>query len=224
MKISTVFLSFCLVSSTAFVHNTLNQILFVGRLGTALFAESIDLIAMEADDRMSKSIDSVKQNLGTIRTGRASPAMLDRVKCEYYGVETPISQMATISVPSAQQLSISPYDKSSMGAIERAIIDAQLGLNPMNDGSVIRLEIPALTEDRRKEMLKMCKAIGEEGKVALRNIRRDGVDTIKKLEKSKDVGEDEMKDGLDEMQKMTDKRVKEIEDIVAKKEKEVMTV
>jgi ribosome recycling factor len=224
MKISTVFLSFCVVSSTGFVQNSLNQVPFVGRLGTALFAESIDLIAMEADDRMSKSIDSVKQNLGTIRTGRASPAMLDRVKCEYYGVETPISQMATISVPSAQQLSISPYDKSSMGAIERAIVDAQLGLNPMNDGSVIRLEIPALTEDRRKEMLKMCKVIGEEGKVALRNIRRDGVDTIKKLEKSKEVGEDEMKDGLDEMQKMTDKRVKEIEDIVAKKEKEVMTV
>merc|ERR1719261_42536 len=121
---------------------------------------------------MSKSVESVVQNLGTIRTGRASPAILDRVKVDYYGAETPVNQMASISVPSSQQLSVDPYDKSTLADIERAIIDADIGLTPMNDGNLIRLNIPALTEDRRKEMLKQCKAIGEEGKVAIRNIRR----------------------------------------------------
>ena len=192
---------------------------------TVLFAsEEIELVTMEADERMGKSVDSVTQNLSTIRTGRASPAMLDRVKCDYYGAITPINQMATVSVPSAQQLTVDPYDKSTLGDIERAIIDSDIGLTPMNDGNLIRLNIPSLTEDRRKEMLKLCKGMGEEGKVAIRNIRRDGVDSIKKLEKAGDVSEDEMKDGLDEIQKLTDTRVKSIDDIVAKKEKEVMTV
>jgi ribosome recycling factor len=186
--------------------------------------ESVDEIALDCEERMEKSVESVKQNLATIRTGRASANMLDRVKAEYYGVETPISQMATISVPSAQQLSVSPYDRSQLAAIERAITDSGLGLNPNNDGSIIRINIPALTEDRRREMLKQCKAIGEEGKVALRNIRRDGVDAVKRLEKGGGIGEDEMKDGLDEMQKMTDRKVKEIDDVVAAKEKDVMKV
>jgi len=179
---------------------------------------------MEADERMSKSVDSVRQNLMTIRTGRASASILDRVKVDYYGVETPVNQMATISVPSAQQLTIDPYDKSVLGDIEKAIAESELGLTPNNDGSIIRINIPQLTEDRRKDMLKQCKGLGEEGKVAIRNIRRDGVDAIKKLEKSGDIGKDEMADGLDEMQKMTDARVKEIDDVVSKKEKEVMTV
>merc|ERR1712176_307803 len=113
---------------------------------------------MDAEDRMGKSVESFIQNLGTVRTGRASPAILDRVKCNYYGAETPINQMATVSVPSAQQLSVDPYDKSSIGDIERAIIEADIGLTPQNDGNIIRLNIPALTEERRKEMLKMCKA------------------------------------------------------------------
>jgi ribosome recycling factor len=127
-------------------------------------------------------------------------------------------------VPSAQQLSVSPFDKSTLNGIEKAIVEADLGLSPNNDGVIIRINIPELTEDRRKEMLKQCKAIGEEGKVALRNVRRDAVESIKKMEKAKTVGEDEMKDGLDEIQKMTDKRVKEIDTIVTSKEKEVMTV
>jgi ribosome recycling factor len=175
-------------------------------------------------ERMAKSVESVIQNMNTIRTGRASPAILDRVKAEYYGVETPINQMATISTPSAQQLTIDPFDKSTLGAIERAIIEADIGLTPQNDGSLIRLNVPDLTEDRRKEMMKQCKAIGEEGKVAVRNIRRSGVDAIKKLEKAGEISEDESKDGQDEIQKMTDAKVKEIDSIVAKKEKEVMTV
>lgn len=187
-------------------------------------ATSVKEITDEASERMSKSIESVKLSLTSIRTGRASASILDRVKVDYYGAMTPLNQLASISVPSAQQLSIDPFDKKSAGDIERAIIEADLGLTPTNDGSVIRINIPPLTEDRRKELLKQCKQIGEEGKVAIRNVRRDGVDTVKKFEKAGTIGEDEMKDGLDVMQKMTDKCVKEIDDIVAKKEKEVMTV
>lgn len=182
------------------------------------------MVEMDTEERMAKSVDNAIQNLGTVRTGRASAAILDRVKCDYYGAETPINQMAGISVPSSQQLTVDPYDKSVIGDIERAIIEADIGLTPNNDGNVIRLNIPALTEDRRKEMLKMCKAIGEEGKVALRNIRRSSVDSVKKLEKSGDISEDELKDAQDSIQKMTDSKVKEIDDIVAKKEKDVMTV
>lgn len=132
--------------------------------------------------------------------------------------------MATISVPSAQQLTIDPYDKSQCNEIEKAILESGLGLTPNSDGQVIRINIPALTEDRRKEMIKQCKAMGEEGKVAVRNIRRDGVDSIKKMEKEGDISEDQCKDGQDVMQKLTDKTVKEIDTIVAAKEKDVMKV
>jgi ribosome recycling factor len=222
-------LSFLAVSSvSAFVQHTNHRGAFFAVGGrnsvVPLFAEAVDEVSMDTEERMIKTIENVLQSMQTVRTGRASPAILDRVKCDYYGAETPISQMATISVPSAQQLSIDPYDKSVLQDIERAIFDADLGLTPQSDGSMIRLNIPALTEDRRKEMLKQCKALGEEGKVAIRNIRRNSVDAIKKLEKSGDIGEDEMKDGLDEVQKMTDGKVKEIDTIVEKKEKEVMTV
>lgn len=193
-------------------------------LTLSMVAESIEEIEMDAEERMRKSVDSVKQNLMTISTGRASANMLDRVEVEYYEVMTPLNQMASISVPSAQQLSIDPYDKSVLGDIERAILESDLGLTPNNDGTIIRINIPSLTEERRKEMTKQCKAVGEEGKVAIRNIRRDCVDSIKKLEKKSEVGEDEAKDGLDSMQKITDKSTKEIDDVVAKKEKEVSTV
>lgn len=187
-------------------------------------AESIDEVTMDAEDRMDKSVESVKSSLTTIRTGRASASILDRVKVDYYGAETPLNQLAGISVPSAQQLTVDPYDKSSLPDIEKAITMAELGLTPNNDGNVIRINIPSLTEDRRKELLKQCKAMGEEGKVAIRNVRRDGVDSIKKLEKAGTVGEDEMKDGLDTMQKLTDDRIKVIDGIVTDKEKDVMTV
>jgi ribosome recycling factor len=190
----------------------------------SMVADEIEEIYMDAEDRMDKSVVSVKNSLVSIRTGRASPTMLDRVKVDYYGAPTPLNQMASISVPSAQQLSVSPFDKSILSDIEKAIVEADLGLTPNNDGTIIRINIPELTEDRRKEMLKQCKAAGEEGKVAVRNVRRDSVESIKKMEKAKTVGEDEMKDGLDEIQKMTDKHVKEIDKIVASKEKEVMTV
>lgn len=186
--------------------------------------ESIDEIAMDAEDRMEKSVESVKKNLMSIRTGRASPSILDRVMVDYYGAQTPLNQMATITVPSAQQLNVEPYDKSMLGDVERAIVESDTGVTPNNDGTIIRINIPSLTEDRRKDMIKQCKAIGEEGKVAVRNVRRDGVEAIKKMEKASAVGEDQMKDGLDAVQKITDKNVKAIDGIVADKEKEVMTV
>jgi ribosome recycling factor len=190
-----------------------------------LFASSkVKEITDASSDRMAKSVDAVRSSLTSVRTGRASPSILDRVKVSYYGAPTPLNQMAGISVPSAQQLTVDPYDKKVINDIEKAIVEADLGLTPSNDGNVIRINIPALTEDRRKDLLKQCKSLGEEGKVAVRNVRRDGVESIKKLEKGGDVGEDEMKDGLDVMQKMTDKAVKEIDEVVSKKEKEVMTV
>ena len=132
--------------------------------------------------------------------------------------------MATIGVPSAQQITVDPYDKSTFGDIEKAIAQSDLGLMPTNDGTLIRINIPALTEERRKEMIKQCKAMGEEGKVALRNIRRDGVDAVKKMEKNSDIGKDESKDGQDALQKLTNDKVKAIDEIVGAKEKDVMTV
>jgi ribosome recycling factor len=186
--------------------------------------EEMDLIALDAEERMDKTMSNLLENLSTIRTGRANPSMLDRVEVDYYGAMTPINQMATISVPSSQQLQISPFDKSSLTDIEKAIIYSGLGFTPSNDGSVIRINIPQLTEERRKELLKQCKSIGEEAKVAVRNIRRDGVDSIKKMEKAGDLGKDQALDGIDAIQKSTDDHVKRIDETVAKKEKEVTTL
>lgn len=186
--------------------------------------EDMEMITLDADERMDKSMSNLVENLATIRTGRANPNMLDRVEADYYGAMTPISQMASISVPSSQELKISPFDKSSVAAIEKAIIYAGLGFTPTSDGNVIRINIPQLTEERRQDLLKQCKAIGEEAKVAMRNIRRDGVDGIKKMEKAGDLGKDQALDGIDSIQKITDDHVKSVDNSVAKKEKEVTTL
>lgn len=186
--------------------------------------EAIEEVTLDSEERMLKSIESVVTNLATIRTGRANASILDRVKVDYYGAPTPLNQLASISVASAQQLTVQPYDKSSLKDIEKGIIESDLGITPSNDGTVIRLNIPALTEDRRKDLLKQCKGLGEEGKVALRNIRRDGVEKLKKMEKASDISKDQSADGQDEMQKLIDKYTKEIDGLVAKKEKELMTV
>ncbi|KAL3795653.1 hypothetical protein HJC23_002060 [Cyclotella cryptica] len=186
--------------------------------------EEMDLITLDAEERMDKTMVSLGENLATIRTGRANPSMLDRVEANYYGAMTPINQMATISVPSSQQLQISPFDKSSLNDIEKAIMYSGLGLTPSNDGAVIRINIPQLTEERRKDLLKQCKSIGEEAKVAIRNIRRDGVESIKKMEKAGDLGKDQALDGIDAIQKSTDKHVKMIDETVSRKEKEVSTL
>lgn len=179
---------------------------------------------MDVEERMGKSVESLKTNLQTIRTGRANAAILDRVMVEYYGAPTPLNQMASISVPNSQQLAISPFDKSVLGDIEKAIVESDLGLTPNNDGDLIRINIPAITEERRKELLKSCKAMGEDAKVAIRNVRRDGVDATKKMEKNKDIGEDESKGTQESIQKITDTYVKEVDAVIATKEKEVMTV
>jgi len=186
--------------------------------------ESVDDIELDSEERMLKSVDSVRKNLQTIRTGRANASILDLVTVDYYGAPTPLNQMASISVPNSQQLSIDPYDKSVTAEIEKAITESGLGLTPNNDGSVIRINIPSITEERRLELVKQTKAIGEDGKVALRNVRRDGIDAAKKLEKKGDIGEDNLKDAQDLMDKLTEKMVKEIEGVIKAKVTEVQTV
>lgn len=180
----------------------------------------INMILDDANDRMSKAIDAYQRELATVRTGRANPTMLDRVSVEYYGSPTPINQMAGISVVEGRQLVIKPFDKSTLKDIERGIYEAELGLTPQNDGEIIRIMVPALTEERRKEFAKTVWKFAENAKIAIRNIRRDCNDEIKKT----DASEDEVKNGQDRIQKLTDKFVKEIDEIGKVKEKDIMTV
>ncbi|BBA79070.1 ribosome recycling factor [cyanobacterium endosymbiont of Rhopalodia gibberula] len=178
----------------------------------------------ELEDNMQKSIESTQRSFNTIRTGRANASLLDRITVEYYGTETPLNQLANISIPDASSINILPYDKSSMGAIEKAVSLSDIGLTPNNDGKVIRLNIPPLTEERRKEMVKLAGKLAEEGKVAIRNIRRESIDTIRKQEKNNDISEDESRDLQNEIQKITDKFTTRIDDLLKIKEKDIMTV
>lgn len=180
-------------------------------------------IKKSAEDRMEKAIGSLKKELVSLRAGRATPALLDRVQVEYYGSMTPVNQLANINTPDSRTIMIQPWDKSSIGAIEKAILKSELGLTPSNDGGAIRLSIPALTEERRGELVKMTKKYGEEAKVAIRNIRRDANDDIKKLEKSS-ISEDESRRHQEDIQKSTDKYIAEIDKVLAGKEKEIMEV
>lgn len=180
-------------------------------------------IKKNAEERMEKAIASLKKELASLRAGRATPALLDRVQVEYYGSLTPVNQLANINTPDSRTILIQPWDKSSMGAIEKAILKSELGLTPSNDGSAIRLSIPPLTEERRADLVKMTKKSGEEAKVAVRNIRRDANDDIKKLEKST-ISEDESRRHQDDIQKSTDKYIAEIDKVLAAKEKEIMEV
>lgn len=178
----------------------------------------------EVQDNMQKTIESTQRSFNTIRTGRANAALLDRIAVDYYGTETPLKTLANISTPDATTIVIQPYDRSSMAAIEKAISMSDLGLTPNNDGQVIRLNIPPLTADRRKELVKLAGKLAEEGKVALRNIRRDAIDAIRKQEKSHELSEDEAKDLQDRIQKVTDKSTAKIEELLAAKEKDITTV
>ncbi|MFE5319568.1 ribosome recycling factor [Paenibacillus sp. NPDC056579] len=180
-------------------------------------------IKKNAEERMEKAISSLKKELASLRAGRATPSLLDRVQVEYYGALTPVNQLANINTPDSRTLMIQPWDKSSMSAIEKAIMKSDLGLTPSNDGSVIRIVIPALTEERRAELVKMTKKYGEESKVAIRNIRRDANDDIKKLEKA-GISEDESRKHQEDIQKFTDKYIAEVEKVLAAKEKEIMEV
>ncbi|TCP58854.1 ribosome recycling factor [Tumebacillus sp. BK434] len=176
------------------------------------------------NDRMEKGIGSLKREFATVRAGRATPALLDRVQVDYYGSATPVNQVANISAPEPRMLVIQPWDKSSLADIEKAIIKADLGLTPTNDGSVIRISIPQLTEQRRQEMVKMVKKMAEEGRVAIRNIRRDINDDLKKLEKNGEISEDESRRTQEKVQKETDRYIGEIDKLLVAKEAEIMEV
>ena len=175
------------------------------------------------EDKMKKTMSNLESELGTIRAGRANPNVLNKIKVDYYGTPTPIQQVANVSVPEARMIQIQPWEKNMLKVIEKAIQVSDLGINPTNDGTMIRLVFPELTEERRKELVKDVKKKGEAAKVAIRNIRRDGNDMLKKL-KGTDVSEDEIKDMENELQKLTDKYVKEADKSVENKSKEVMTV
>lgn len=185
---------------------------------------SIQAIRTETEQRMQKVIDSLKKDLSRIRTGRATPALLDGITVDYYGSPMLISQVANISVPDARMIVVQPWEKNMMGPIEKAIQTSDLGLNPRNDGNLIRLPIPPLSEERRKEIFKTCKKCGEESKVAIRNVRRDANEKMKKEEKDKIITLDDEKKGMDEIQKATDKFIKVVDDMLVQKEKEVMEV
>lgn len=178
----------------------------------------------KCDTRMQKAVKNLEDEFTTLRTGRASPALFDRIKVDYYGTATPLAQVATVSTPEARLVVITPWDKGVLGEIERAIFKSDLGLNPSNDGKVIRIQIPPLTEERRKELVKHAKAMAESARVALRNIRRDGNDELKKMQKDSLIGEDEEKKGTDEIQKLTDRHVAQVETLMKAKEKEILEV
>jgi ribosome recycling factor len=182
-----------------------------------------DLIK-EAENHMKGTIEATKKELAAVRTGRANAGILDRVMVEYYGTPTPLNQLANINVPEARMILVQPWDKSALGAIEKAIQKADLGLNPVNDGLILRLPVPQLTEERRKELAKLVKKEAEEKRVVIRNLRRDTNEKIKALEKEGKVSEDEGKRGLEETQKLTDKYIVEIDKLLEQKEKEVMEV
>ncbi|MHB8917319.1 MAG: ribosome recycling factor [Desulfocucumaceae bacterium] len=182
------------------------------------------VIIAEAEASMKKTIDVVKKEFASMRAGRATPALLDKVSVNYYGTPTPISQMANVTAPEARLLVIQPWDKSSIPEIERAIMKSDLGINPSSDGTVIRLAIPQLTQERRLELVKVVKKKAEEGRVAVRNVRRDANDALKAKEKKGEMPEDELRRTQDEVQKLTDKYIKEIDQITANKEQEIMQV
>lgn len=175
-----------------------------------------------AKDGMDKALDRLKRELGRIRAGRANPAVLDDVKVDSYGTQMALKQVATVSVGDARLLVVKPYDRNTIAAIERAINNANLGLNPSNDGVVVRVPIPALTEERRKQLVKQVHDHGEEAKIAIRAARREANEIIKQSEKDKEISEDELKRGLDEIQKLTDAEAKVVDDLVAKKEAEIL--
>ena len=175
-------------------------------------------------DNMQKSVEATQRSFNTIRTGRANASILDRVTVEYYGTETPLNQLANITTPEATMIMIQPYDKGSMGQIEKAIQMSDVGLTPNNDGQVIRLNIPPLTEERRKDLVKLASKMAEEGKVAIRNIRRDAIDDVRKQEKNSDISKDESRDLQDDIQKVTDQFTNKIDELLKSKETDIMTV
>lgn len=185
---------------------------------------SVDDILLETEDQMQKSIEATQRNFNTIRTGRANASLLDRIEIDYYGAQTPLKSLANVSTPDASTLMIQPFDGSTLTTIEKAISLSDVGLTPNNDGKVIRLNIPQLTSERRKEFVKTAGKVAEEGRVSIRNQRRNGIDAVKKLEKASDISEDESRDAQDEIQKLTDKYIAQLDEALAAKEKDILKV
>ena len=184
----------------------------------------MEKIISEADERMKKAVEALQNEFNTLRTGRASSALFDKIRVEYYGNPTPLNQVATISVPEARLVVIQPWDKSIIGEIEKAIQKSELSVNPNNDGKVIRIAIPPLTEERRKEFVKIAKNMAEQNRVSLRNTRRDANDELKKAEKDGTISEDDLKRAEDEVQKLTDSYVAQVNELFEEKEKEILDI
>jgi ribosome recycling factor len=184
----------------------------------------IDDLLKDAGERMAKSVESTRGQFGSVRSGRASPALLDRVNVDYYGTQTPLKQLATVSAPEPRLLSVQPYDKSSIKSIEKAILESDVGLTPSNDGNVIRLSIPELTEERRKEMVKVVRQIAEEGRIAIRNVRREVMHDLRELRDSHEAGEDDEHRAEAELQKVTDAKIGELDALLKTKEAEILEV
>jgi ribosome recycling factor len=184
----------------------------------------IDDFLADTREHMNKSVDATRGKFGSVRTGRASPALLDRIVVDYYGAMTPLKQLATVSAPEARLLTVQPYDKNSVKAIERAILESDIGLTPNNDGNIIRLQIPELTEERRKELVKVVRGLAEEGKVAIRNIRRDTMHDLRELRDAGEAGSDDEHRAEEALQKLTDEKVKELDALVKSKEEEILEV
>jgi ribosome recycling factor len=187
-------------------------------------SELIDELMEEARERMSKSVQATQSEFQSVRTGRASPAILDRIVVEYYGAATPLKQLATINVPEARLVTVQPFDASSIKAIEKAIMESDVGLTPSNDGRLIRLAIPELNEERRRELVKVVRHLAEEGRVAIRNVRRDIMHDLKGLKDEGDVGADDERRGEQELQKLTDAKIAELEGHLKAKEEEILEV
>jgi len=181
-------------------------------------------VISDTKTRMAKAIEATKHEFSSLRTGRASPALLEQIRIDYYGTPTPINQMATITVPEPRLLVVQPWDRKMVKDIERGILKSELGLNPSSDGTHVRVPIPALTEERRKELVKVAHRHAEEGRVAIRNVRREAKEMIEQLEEDGDISEDDAKRGLDELQKLTDKYIADVEALLASKDKEIMEV
>jgi ribosome recycling factor len=181
-----------------------------------------EAIRKETEERMKKSLEALRQDLQSVRTGRATPALLDGVRVDYYGSPVPLKQIATVSAPEPRLLVVQPYDKSSLGDVEKGIQKADLGLNPSNDGQIIRIPIPPLTDERRQELARKVKKTGEEYKVSIRNIRRDANEELRRLEKDKKASEDETRRGQSDIQKLTDNHIEKIDELLETKEKEIM--
>ncbi|TVR67596.1 MAG: ribosome recycling factor [Spirochaetaceae bacterium] len=184
----------------------------------------MDAIIKDADDRMKKSVAALEEDLAGLRTGRASTALFDKLRVQYYGTPTPLNQMASISVPESRLVVIQPWDKAALPEIEKAIQTSEMSLNPSNDGKVIRINIPPLTEERRKEIVKVAKNTAEQGRVAVRNIRRDANDELKKQEKESAISEDDLKRGEDQIQKLTDQYIEQINTVLSAKESEILEI